>query len=121
MEISERIFQVCAYQYKVQDSNIEEGKVAQIHLRWNSCKYKCGRILFEAENLDYDAEITYENLKEQNGTVQFQLKLVRKFGRCLVETILPTTLLVLVSSVRAKWYKLIGNSIYKMKCFSVPN
>ena len=88
---------------------------------WNSCKYKCGRILFEAENLDYDAEITYENLKDQNGTVQFQLILVQKFGRCLVETILPTTLLVLVTSVRAKWCKLIDNSIYKKKSFSVPN
>ena len=60
--------------------------------------------MLEAENMDYDAEIKHENLKEPNGTVQFQLILVRKFGRCLVETILPTTLLVLVSSVRAKWH-----------------
>ena len=81
-----------------------------IHLIWKSYKYKRGREVFEAENLDYEAVLTYKNLTKSNGikTVQFQLKLVRKFGRCLIETILPTTLLVLVCSV-----SIVGSGDYK--------
>ena len=73
-----------------------------IHLIWKSFKYKSGGEIFEAENLDYEAVVTYNGQK----TVEFQLKLVRKFGRCLIETILPTTLLVLVCSVSIMGFKL---------------
>ena len=51
---------------------------------------------FIAENLDYEATIRYTN---NNGTSQFQITLVRKITRVVVETIGPTTILVLMSSV----------------------
>ena len=100
-QIQNKFFQVCTYEYRVQENNLEEGNIAMIHLIWKSFKYKSGGEIFEAENLDYEAVVTYKNLTRSNGqkTVEFQLKLVRKFGRCLIETILPTTLLVLVCSV----------------------
>ena len=50
---------------------------------------------FIAENLDYEATIKYTN---NNGT-GFQIILVRKITRVVVETIGPTTILVLMSSV----------------------
>ena len=74
------------------------GSETIISLAWQESTYVKEQPCFQADNLDYHAEISY---KTQNATkkAQFELKLVRKFVRCLVETIFPTALLVLVCSV----------------------
>ena len=78
------------------------GSETIISLAWQESAYEKEQPCFQADNLDYHAEIAYKT----NGTqkAQFELKLVRKFVRCLVETIFPTALLVLVCSVSLnKW------------------
>ena len=90
--INEIWIQICKYEYSVQNTNGDRGKNIQLFLAWDIK----GKPHFEAENLDYDAEISFKNLKTTAG---IELKLTRKFTRCLVEIILPTALLVLVCSV----------------------
>ena len=64
------------------------------------------RAVFEAPNIDYRASITFSdksfvNWEGFNKTfVEFEIKLVRKYGRYVLETILPTGLLVIISWVR---------------------
>ena len=77
--------------------------MAKINLRWRNINEKEHE--FEAKNLDYQAEISYTNFNKTRdvATAKFRLKLYRKFTRCLVETIFPTGLLVLVCSVSLFW------------------
>ena len=90
------------YEYTVDINNNNKGKMAKINLKWrnpedvNEKKHR-----FKAKNLDYEAEISYTNFNKTKdvATARFRLKLYRKFTRCLVETIFPTGLLVLVCSV----------------------
>ena len=96
--------QDCSFEYTVQRNNHEKGRFAKIHLRWHSnnpIKKDNGKLIFQAKNLDYTAEISYTNVTRPRrpSTIQLQLKMFRKFTRCLVENILPTGLLVLVCSV----------------------
>ena len=62
--------------------------------------------VFEAPNIDYKASISfsdksYVDRDEFNQTfVEFEIKLVRKHGRHVLETIVPTGLLVIISWVR---------------------
>ena len=87
------------------------GKYSQILVTWD---FK-GKPHFEAENLDYDAEISFKNLKTTAG---IELKLTRKFTRCLVEIILPTALLVLVCSVSFNLVMLLRLWVYAfIECF----
>ena len=60
---------------------------------------------FEAPNLDYTATIRYRNgiLRYQLVNItypEFEIKLVRKYRSHLIETIVPTGLLVAISWVR---------------------
>ena len=66
-QIQNKFFQVCTYEYRVQENNLEEGNIAMIHLIWKSYKYKSGKEIFEAENLDYEAVVTYKNLTRSRG------------------------------------------------------
>ena len=80
--------------------------MAKINLRWRNPEHINEKEnIFEAKNLDYEAKISYTNFNKTRGvaTAQFRLKLYRKFTRCLVETIFPTGLLVLVCSVSLFW------------------
>ena len=91
--------QICTFKYKVQNTNGEMGSQTIISLDW---RLSNNQPWFEAENLDYDAEISYKTLNDTANKAHIcivELKLVRKFVRCLVEIIFPTALLVLVCSV----------------------
>ena len=72
-------------------------------MAWSSLLFPDTR--FEEENLDYHATIAYKN---DSGVATFEVTLERKFGKAFVETIFPTSLLVLVGSVSFKFIHLPG-------------
>ena len=86
-------FQVCRYAYEAYITGVG------MNLAWdNSIGYFESGLreqVFKAENLDYEANITYVG----NGSAVFQILLKRKMTRIAFETIGPTFLLVVISSV----------------------
>ena len=73
----------------------------QLKLNWVDVEDDNFRPQFFADNLDYHAEIKFNNVKYKNEyeEAHFEIKLVRKFWKSFVETIFPTSLLVLVCTV----------------------
>ena len=86
-------FQVCRYAYEAYIAGVA------MQLQWNNSigYFESGlrEQVFKAENLDYEANITYVG----NGSAVFQIFLKRKMTRIAFETIGPTFLLVMISSV----------------------
>ena len=86
-------FQVCRYAYEAYITGVA------MQLQWNNSigYFESGlrEQVFKAENLDYEANITYVG----NGSAVFQIFLERKMTRIAFETIGPTFLLVMISSV----------------------
>ena len=55
---------------------------------------------FHAENLDYHATIAYKTVSTPDESLAvFEITIDRKFQRAFVETIFPTSLLVLLGTV----------------------
>ena len=60
---------------------------------------------FKASNIDYSASISFDQRENEDmgSHLTFKIKLKRKFGRDILETIGPAGLLVIVSWVNIQW------------------
>ena len=86
--------QVCDFEY---DDYVAG---TQLNIEWNTtgALYEAGYDSFRAENLDYHAEIAYYSDTDETYA-KFEIVLKRKMSRVAFETIGPTCMLVLISSV----------------------
>ena len=71
-----------------------------MNIEWNNSRalYDASYDSFKAENLDYHAEIAYHSDTDETYA-KFKIVLRRKMSRVAFESIGPTCMLVLISSV----------------------